>query len=190
MMRLKNLLSTAIICVLALPGCRGEPSREAAFSEMSLESLSDGPFALTEQERIALTGEVVYVPVYSRITYTDANRSINLAVTLSVHNTDLAHAITLTRVDYFTMKGRRVREYAKSPITLRPLETANLVVEERDRTEGVGANFIVVWTADAHVSSPIAEAIMVSTVSAQGVSFTSEGRVVARLGVVHAENPD
>jgi len=45
-------------------------------------------------------GETVYVPVYSHICTEDRQRPFNLAVTLSVRNTDPAKSMSLTSVDY------------------------------------------------------------------------------------------
>lgn len=129
-----------------------------------------------------LYGETIYVPIYSSIFYHTAKRTLELAATLSVHNTDLSRSIRLTRVDYYNLKGERIREYLKQPVVLRPLQTINYVIEERDKTGGTGANFIVEWRAATDVSSPIVEAIMIGAGSGQGISFTSTGKVTQRYG--------
>ncbi|MEM8603550.1 MAG: DUF3124 domain-containing protein, partial [Cyanobacteria bacterium P01_H01_bin.121] len=43
---------------------------------------------------------------------------------------------------------------------------------------GSGANFIVRWGAAREVSTPIVEAVMISTQSQQGLSFVSAAKVI------------
>jgi hypothetical protein len=51
------------------------------------------------------------------------------------------------------------------------MASADYLVEERDRSGGVGANFLVEWTSKEAVSQPIIEAVMIGN----GVSFVSRG---------------
>lgn len=129
----------------------------------------------------ASTGEVVYVPTYSHIYTQDGTREFDLAVTLSIRNTDPEHSITIARVRYFNSNGELVRTYVEQPRDLGPLSSMSVVIQERDRTGGVGANFLVRWQADRVVSEPVIEAVMISTASTQGISFVSRGVVVRPL---------
>lgn len=131
----------------------------------------------------ASTGEVVYVPTYSHIYTQDGSREFDLAVTLSIRNTDPEHSITIARVRYFNSNGELVRSYVEESRVLGPLSSMAVVIEERDRTGGVGANFLVRWQADRVVSEPVIEAVMISTASTQGISFVSRGVVVRPLPV-------
>jgi hypothetical protein len=88
----------------------------------------------------------IYVPAYSRIRSADT-RETRLGVTLSVHNVDPNNSVTLRFVDYFDTGGRRVRRYLERPRPLRPHETTDFFVEVMDETGGVGANFVIGWTA-------------------------------------------
>jgi len=65
---------------------------------------------------------------------------------------------------------------------LNPLETKHLIIEKRNTAGGVGANFIVECQADAEVSGPIVEALMVDAAHNLGVAFTSTGKVIKRTG--------
>ena len=130
----------------------------------------------------ALLGETVYVSVYSHIFYQDERQQIDLAATLSIRNTDPDAAITVTGVRYYDSEGRLVRAYLDAPLTLPPLASRAYVVPEQDRTGGVGANFMVDWHANAAVSRPVIEAVMISTASTLGLSFVSRGHVVRRHG--------
>lgn len=137
----------------------------------------------------ALIRQTLYVPVYSHIFFQDEVREIDLAATLSVRNTDPQHPITVTSVRYYDSAGRLVRQYGEGAAVLPPLSSRAHVVGERDRTGGVGANFMVDWEASVQVSAPIVEAVMISTAGSQGISFVSRGQVVRPLTATGADRP-
>lgn len=120
----------------------------------------------------------IYVPIYSAIYYEDRRRTIDLAATLSVRNTDLKNSIILRSVDYYSTDGKLVKKYLTSPVEVGPMSTADFIVARTDVSGGAGANFIVDWLASKAVSAPIAEAVMVSTGSSQSISFVSRGETV------------
>ncbi len=123
-------------------------------------------------------GALLYVPIYSSIFYKDSAATIELAATLSIHNVDPQHSLTLTRVDYHDTAGQLIRHYLDKPLVLAPLVTKNYVIHQSDRTGGTGANFMVAWTSDPPMIAPIIEALMVSISSSQSVAFTSNGKIV------------
>lgn len=127
-------------------------------------------------------GELLYVPVYSSIYYFDDKKTMLLAATLSIHNTDLENKIKVRKINYYDSKGKILRRYLQEPRVLEPLETMNVVIEEQDKKGGAGANFIVEWVSDIEVSTPIVEAVMVSTAYHQGISFLTTGKIVKRFG--------
>lgn len=83
-------------------------------------------------------------------------------------------------VGYSDSAGDLVRDYVSRPTTIGPMASVDFLVEERDRTGGVGANFLVEWTADGPVSVPVIETVVLGTGGAQGVSFITGGRPVER----------
>jgi hypothetical protein len=125
-----------------------------------------------------LKSQTVYVPVYSHIYHGDKERPIDLAVTLSIRNTDPDHPITLVSVDYFDSDGKRIRGYLESELKLGELSSTRYVVRESDQSGGSGAIFIVRWKSDAKVTPPIVETVMISTRTQQGISFTSRGQSI------------
>jgi hypothetical protein len=133
--------------------------------------------ALSGLENKSAVRQMLYVPAYSHIYYYNKQHRILLAITLSIRNTDLAHPITITSVRYYDTPGQLVKEYLEQPLPLRPLESTDFVVEERDTRGGIGANFIVEWMAEERVNDPIVEAVMISS-GTQGISFVSPGRVI------------
>ena len=126
------------------------------------------------------TGERVYVPIYSHIYFRDSRRNIDLAATLSIRNTDAGTPIRLTAVRYYDDAGALVRRYIDAPQTVGPMASTQFLVEQKDDTGGIGANFIVEWQADGAVSPPVIEAVMISASNAQGISFVTQGRVLHR----------
>lgn len=165
-------LTTAMILVLLL-GCDALPSDTTT---LSLESET-----IQTQDLDITTGQTIYVPAYSEIYYASAGRTMDLAVTLSIHNTDFEHPIVITSVRYYDTHGQLVREYLGQPRSLRPLASTDFFVDASEKSGGIGTNFIVEWVAEQPVYEPIVEAVMLNTSSTQGVSFTSPGRVISEL---------
>ncbi len=123
-------------------------------------------------------GQTVYVPVYSHIYSGDREMPFYLAATLSIRNTDLAHAIELTTVDYYDSDGKFLKHYLDKPISLEAMATKRYVVPESDKSGGSGAKFIIRWRSTQPVTEPLIESVMISTKTQQGISFTSRGRVL------------
>ncbi|WP_243438823.1 DUF3124 domain-containing protein [Fundidesulfovibrio soli] len=119
--------------------------------------------------------QAIYVPCYSHIYHGMKNLPLDLTVTLSIRNTDPERPLRLVSVDYYDTNGGLVRSYLTEKATLGPMMTWEAIVAERDRSGGSGANFLVRWEADAPVSQPLAEAVMIGTSSQQGISFSSRG---------------
>ncbi len=122
-------------------------------------------------------GEIIYIPIYSSV-YHQGGKKFDLTSTLSIHNVDLNNPIQLIRVNYYNTNGQLIRKYIKEPISLNPFQTKQFVIPSVDTTGGTGANFVVQWVSDNHVTSPITEAIMVSTTQNQGLSFSTTGKVI------------
>jgi hypothetical protein len=99
-----------------------------------------------------------------------------LSILLSVRNVDSSADIVLRHVDYFDTYGHRVRRYLESPKKLRPLETAEFMVDTKDDSGGSGANFLVYWEGPSDAHSLLTESIMWAYMSGRGyLSFTSRG---------------
>jgi Protein of unknown function (DUF3124) len=126
-------------------------------------------------------GQTVYVPVYSHIYSGNREQPVDLAVTLSIRNTDRKHAITLVAVDYYDSAGKFLKHYLDRVLSIGALASRRYVVPESDRSGGSGAKFIVTWQSDLPVTEPLIEAVMISTKTQQGISFTSRGRVLEAI---------
>ncbi len=123
-------------------------------------------------------GQTLYVPVYSHIYYGDRTKPFNLAVMLSIRNTDPGYPLTIVTATYYDSDGTLVREYVQKPLELKPLASTHLYVKESDTSGGSGANFIVTWKAARPINVPIVESLMIGVSSGQGISFVREGQVI------------
>jgi hypothetical protein len=52
------------------------------------------------------------------------------------------------------------------------------VIKASDRGGGISAGFIVEWESEQPCVPPVVEAVMISTASTQGISFSSQARIV------------
>jgi hypothetical protein len=124
------------------------------------------------------TGQTVYVPVYSHIFIGDRALPFNLAVTLSIRNTDTARSITALAADYYDSNGKLLKKYINKPVKLAPLAYQNFFIKEKDTSSESGANFIVKWKSNVYVNTPIIETLMIGACSGRGISFISPGQEI------------
>jgi hypothetical protein len=80
-------------------------------------------------------------------------------------------------VDYHNSQGELIHAYAQEPRVLPPLAAVEFVIKASDRSGGISAGFIVEWESEYLCVPPVVEAVMISTASTQGISFTSQARV-------------
>ncbi|GAL21100.1 MULTISPECIES: DUF3124 domain-containing protein [Vibrio] len=113
-----------------------------------------------------------YVPAYSHI-YTDGGKAVLLETTLVVRNTDPKNSINIHSIDYFDTNGNLVRQFLEEGYELSPLSSSEYLVEKRETSGGVGANFIVNWSNPNQASKPIFEAVMIGAGQGKDISFTS-----------------
>lgn len=123
-------------------------------------------------------GENIYVPIYSFIYYGNKQKKIDLTATLSIRNTDMAHAIEVVSVDYYDSDGKLVKKHLEQPIKLAALAATHFQVAESDLSGGLGASFIVKWKSAEKVSRPIVEGVMIGAIAAQGISFVCRGETI------------
>lgn len=179
-MKLHSVLYLVIVLIF-LSSCRllettpqsqnnVERSPQSQLNQVTLDGL-----------KIAM-GQTIYIPVYSHIYYESQKEAIDLSATLSIRNTDLVNSLIITSVRYYDTRGKLIKQYLERPVELNPLASTDFVVERKDSSGGSGANFIVEWISEKEVSQPIVEAVMINAISAQGISFISNGRVIQSRG--------
>ncbi|PSQ95321.1 MAG: hypothetical protein BRD51_05865 [Bacteroidetes bacterium SW_11_64_17] len=145
-----------------------------------IDSLSAAPSPPVDQgvPTKRVRSQTLYVPAYSHIYIRDAQRSMNLATTLSVRNTSANVTLTLSTIDYYDSNGEHVRAYLDTARALGPLASTYVVVDTDDIRGGVGANFILQWHAERPVPPPVVETVMMTGADTQGISFRSTARVL------------
>lgn len=134
--------------------------------------------SLAEMPANVVSGQTLYVPVYSNIRQL-AGRLFRLTANLSVRNTDVSHPITVTVVDFYDHNGELLRSYvdSDSPQKLGPLAMAEYVLDWRDTPGGMGASFIVEWVAGEEVTQPVVESVMLGD-GTRGLAFLSRGIII------------
>ena len=160
------------LALLLLTGCQPGPSSPP---RPALEG--PGVTPLAELESLAkAAGQTIYLPIYSHVYSSNNAEPINLAVTVSIRNTDAQAPIVLRRATYHDSGGTMLREYLKTPVRIAPLAAAELFLAEGDTQGGSGASFLIEWLSDGPVSEPVVEAVHINTLSSQGLVFTTWGR--------------
>jgi hypothetical protein len=171
-------LILSVVTSQALCGCTTEKQPDIAHPSLWQSHLKTFEIAADFRPQ---DGESIYVPIYSHIYDEDNTRSTLLTGTLSIRNTDLKNALIIKSIAYYSTEGKLLQQLCDKPVLLGPMATAEIVVPRTNTTGGSGANFIVDWLSAQKVSEPIAEAVMISSGSAQSVSFVSRGTVLSRL---------
>jgi hypothetical protein len=82
----------------------------------------------------------------------------------------------LEKTEYFNTKGDLIRTYFNKMIFIAPMETVEIVIDEKDKVGGTGANFLFDWKIKPNTNEPAFEGVMISTSGQQGISFTTHGR--------------
>lgn len=156
-----------------------------SFSNRLLTFFAVGIFCLTcvavtgwSAEPQRSRGQTVYVPAYSHVFTGPRANPYNLAITLTIRNTDPVAAMAVTAIDYHDHNGRLIRRYAPSPLSLAPLASSYIHLEEKDTSGGFAPKFIVRWESQRPISPPVIEAVMIGATSGQGISFVSLGQVI------------
>ena len=119
-----------------------------------------------------------YLSIYSQIYSITEHRTHDLTVTVSIRNVNKTDTIYINKAEYFNTQGNLIRTYFNKPIFIAPMETVEIVIDERDQEGGTGANFLFDWTIQQTSNEPIFEAVMISTSGQQGLSFTTQGKKI------------
>jgi hypothetical protein len=88
----------------------------------------------------------------------------------------LLDTVYIDKAMYFDTRGRSIRTYFDRTIFIAPMETVEIVIAERDKEGGTGANFLFNWKIKPTSSEPLFESVMISTSGQQGLSFTTQGK--------------
>jgi hypothetical protein len=122
--------------------------------------------------------ETDYVPIYSDIYYQNGTKRYPLTATISIRNISLIDSAYLLSAVYYDSYGNRLRNFVDSTFLISPLESIEFVVESIENIGGAGANFIIEWGATKYSSQLFIQAIMIGTYEQQGISFTTDAKVI------------
>jgi hypothetical protein len=168
---MKLLLLTVLVMAMLLSCSPNKVSETNHHSDFHFEKVDKSTFEKTE---------MVYIPIYSDIYFVDTRHTFSLTATLSIRNTSFKDSIYVFSIDYYNSAGQKVRRYNESTLLVKPMESVEFVVGNKDNTGGVGANFVVEWAAKSGSQRPYFQGIMIGTTGQQGISFTTEGIVIQK----------
>jgi len=159
-----------IAFVLSVNSCIENNPNSEAEKVLDNRQISEHTTEVTEGD----IKKTVYVPIYSEIYNRTKETSVLLTATLSIRNTSETDTLFLSRVAYYNTEGTLVSQYLEQAIYLKPMETIDYVIEEKDDVGGAGANFLIDWYANRPIK-PLFQAVMIGAVSNQAFSFTTQG---------------
>ena len=162
----KNLLSI-LVSALLIFSCAEQKEKK------KLEKVSKEERKATINPADSLSYGKSYLPVYSQIYHHKVQETVDLTITVSLKNVSPTDSIYIVKADLYDTSGDAVREFLEYPVFLKPLETVEVVIEELDEQGGTGGNFIFEWAVRDEQNPPLFEAVMISTLGQQGISFTS-----------------
>jgi len=168
---MKPLFFLSLILAILTSCSKNRVPESKHHSNYHFETVDKSAFEKTEQ---------VYIPIYSDIYYVDSKHTFSLTATLSIRNTSFKDSIYVFTIDYYNSGGEKVRRYNESTLLVKPMESVEFVVENKDDTGGVGANFVVEWGANPGAQKPYFQGVMIGTTGQQGISFTTEGIVIQK----------
>lgn len=119
-----------------------------------------------------------YLSVYSQV-YSMNERTIHdLTVMISIRNTSDLDSMFILKAKYYDTNGDLIRTYFDHPIYVAPLETVEIIIDEKDKSGGTGANFMFDWAVKKNGLEPLFEGVMISTSGQQGLSFVTQGKKI------------
>jgi hypothetical protein len=127
----------------------------------------------------AVRGRVL-VPLHSTVIAGGGRTRLNFSGLLSIHNASDRHLLVIDAVEYRDQAGRLVERTLAKPVALKPYASMQVVIAQEDVRGGIGASFVVDWSAPETIDEPVVEAVMVAVHGTQGYSFVSTGRRIAR----------
>lgn len=169
-----------LILIVLLTGC--EISDKKAVKESKRRHPSH-IYNFVETDTLKLKYfETDYLPIYSSIYYQDGTKRFPITATVSIRNTSMIDSAFILSAKYYDSYGRKLlHSYLDSTLLLSPLESIELVVEEKETEGGAGANFIIEWAATRYSDQLMIQSIMIGTYSQQGISFLTEAKVIKQV---------
>ncbi|GAB1309188.1 hypothetical protein KH5_18710 [Urechidicola sp. KH5] len=162
-----KMLVSFIFCVVLFVSCRTPQLIDTSFNWENREC--------TIPTKLKFKKGSTYLSVYSQIYSQDEQITHNLTATISIRNTNSSDTLYIKQADYHNTSGVLIRTYVEKPIFVAPLETIEIIINEKDPAGGTGGNFIFSWVQSKKANKPIFEGVMISTSGQQGLSFVTNG---------------
>jgi len=130
------------------------------------------------------TGQTLYLPIYSHLYHGEVNPKTGkpsetlVSTHVSIRNTDMKTTLKVTSARYYNTDGMLLREYLPAAKTIPPLGTYELFVPRSDSSGGSGANFIIDWSAERPINTPLVEALHADIREARTLLFVTTGRPI------------
>lgn len=124
----------------------------------------------------SLLSGTTYLSMYSQIYSQSQEKIYGLTNIISIRNTSLTDSVFMDRIDLYESNGELARSYIEKSVFLLPMETLEIIINQKDRIGGTGGNFIFDWRTKKNVPEPLFEAVMISTYNGQGLSFVTQGK--------------
>ena len=165
-----KLLLNLLLMTLVLQSCQ----KQAEMSSISPVNWEKRMIEVKDMDSLAQGS--TYLSVYSQIYSQSDKRTHDLTATVSMHNTNRTDTIYIKKAEYFDTDGNSIRTYFDRTIFVAPMGTVQIIIDEKDKSGGTGANFIFEWMIKPGTNDPLFEAVMISTSGQQGLSFTTQGK--------------
>lgn len=165
-----QLAALSVVLVLGFTGCE----KKQAVS--SIDPVNWESKTLKTPLPKQLKSGSTYLSVYSQIYSQTEHATHNLTATVSMRNISRTDTVYIEKAQYFNTKGELIRTYFDETIFILPMETVEIVIDEKDQEGGTGANFVFDWLTKENTLEPYFEGIMTSTSGQQGLSLTTQGR--------------
>ena len=130
------------------------------------------------------SGQTLYLPVYSHVYHGDvdskgAPQQTLVSALVSIRNIDLTNSIRITSAVYYDTQGKKLREYLSKPVVVPPMGTHEIFVPRSETAGGSGANFVIIWNADAPANAPVVEALHLNMPAGRSIAFITTARPIA-----------
>jgi len=177
----KSLVLRILGLILGATAALSAPAQAQQGAGNALTQFAGSMVPMPDQAALSVKG-AVYVPAYSSIRIGSGKSTLDLAVTLSIHNVSDTVPLVLEKIDYFDTAGSLVERYLPKPIAIRPFGTVEIFVAKEDTRGGTGANFLVSWAAVGAIPEPVIETVMIGAIGNNAYSFVSQGRAIRAAG--------
>ena len=131
-----------------------------------------------------VTGQTLYLPVYSHVYHGDVDskgvpQQTLVSALVSIRNTDLTRSIRVNSAVYYDTNGKKLREYLPKPVVIAPMGTHEIFIARSETAGGSGANFVLVWQADEPANAPVVEALHLNMPAGRSIAFITTARPIA-----------